>query len=414
MRQPLGSVDDAVTSDAQVVARVRAGATEEYAALVVRHGAAAVRLATLVSPASDPDGLVGEAFDRVLRVLQSGGGPDIAIRAYLLTVVRRIGTADDPTPFEPGAAYAGHPAGSALASLPERWQLVLWHLDVEAQTPDEVAALLGEPVDSIPGLAGLARAGLQQALDDLGEDPEPDLRAALGPAVLGSAAAAYLAPLPDPVADTPAPEDGPSDHRRPVSAVVLSGLGPDPAQPGTTAHGRQGTSDRLPGGVLADPVASARGLPTSSPTAAATLAGTNRGSRTIATSRSAQPSPSGTASARASRDAASADVGVAARSTSTLPRSYDVANTLRGVPAGRTTSLVVHASPGVMLSSNDMSCTGDGSSTLQCTVGSGTTTGSFSAIDLGTGTGHVTLRVAPVAGFADPSPANNATTLTLS
>jgi hypothetical protein len=346
-----------------------------------------------------------------------------------------MGTAADPTPFEPGAAYADHPAGSALASLPERWQLVLWHLDVEAQTPDEVAALLGEPVDSIPGLAGLARAGLQQALHDLGEDPEPDLRAALGPAVLGSAAAAYLAPLPDPVADTPAPEDGPSDHRRPVSrragaalatavggalavaailAVVLSSLGPDPAHPGTTAHGRQGTSDRLPGGVRADPVASARGLPTSSPTAAATLAGTNRGSRTIATSRSAQPSPSGTASARASRDAASADVGVAARSTSTLPRSYDVANTLRGVPAGRTTTLVVHASPGVMLSSNDMSCTGDGSSTLECTVGSGTTRGSFSAIDLGTGSGRVTLRVAPVAGFADPSPANNATTLTLS
>jgi len=34
--------------------------------------------------------LVSEAFVKVLQVLQRGGGPDVAFRAYLLTAVRRL------------------------------------------------------------------------------------------------------------------------------------------------------------------------------------------------------------------------------------------------------------------------------------------------------------------------------------
>ena len=55
------------------------------------------------------------------------------------------------TPFDPGVpfqdtAVAGFESGAAakaFASLPERWQLVLWHLEVEGQKPADIAPLLG-------------------------------------------------------------------------------------------------------------------------------------------------------------------------------------------------------------------------------------------------------------------------------
>jgi hypothetical protein len=59
--------------------------------------------------------------------------------------------------FEQGAAAA------AFASLPERWQLVLWHLDVESQKPADIAPLLGMSPNSVSALAYRAREGLRQA-----------------------------------------------------------------------------------------------------------------------------------------------------------------------------------------------------------------------------------------------------------
>ena len=51
---------------------------------------AARRLGRQLVPARDVDDLVSEAFAKVLAVLQRGGGPDLAFRAYLLTAVRRL------------------------------------------------------------------------------------------------------------------------------------------------------------------------------------------------------------------------------------------------------------------------------------------------------------------------------------
>lgn len=454
MRQPLGDADDVVISDAELLARVRGGDTARYAELVTRHAPAALRLAAQVAGEADPDVLVGEAFDRVLEVLRAGGGPDIALRPYLLTVVRRLRTTEDAAPFEPGAAFADHGAGSALASLPERWQLVLWHLAVEGESPNEVARLLGVPTDSIPALADQARNGLDQAFGDREDELGSDIRALLGPVVLGACAVAYLGPLPAPVATVASRGDGQSVVSRfraavpgraggAMTATAVGGVlaiaavvtvvvrGPDPRepQPGGTADGPRGerTSRSAPRDILTHPVASATGVPTSArtrtsarppapaPTTAVTLAGTGTSHHRPAGHASTRPAaaPSSRSHQKPSPNPATADVAVTARSTTTVPHSYDVDSTLSGVPAGRTTSLVVQGSQGMTLSSNDMSCTGGGSSRLSCTVGSGTTRASFSVVNLGVGAGQVTLTIAPVEGFADPAHGNNATTLTL-
>ena len=169
-------------SDAELISRVRGGDVAAYGELFSRHKDAANRLAKQLVRGPDSDDLVSEAFAKVLTVLQGGGGPDVAFRAYLLTAVRRLHvdrvragqrlqTTDDMTPFDPGVpfkdtAVAGFETGAAakaFASLPERWQLVLWHLEVEGQKPADIAPLLGMSANSVSALAYRAREGLRQA-----------------------------------------------------------------------------------------------------------------------------------------------------------------------------------------------------------------------------------------------------------
>ncbi|MGH3362374.1 MAG: sigma-70 family RNA polymerase sigma factor, partial [Nocardioides sp.] len=168
--------------DAELISAVRGGDLDAYGELFSRHVDAARRLARqLVSP-SDADDLVSDAFAKVLAVLQRGGGPDLAFRAYLLTAVRRLHvdriratsrlhSTDDMEPFDPGVpfrdtaveGFENAAAARAFASLPERWQMVLWHTEVEEQKPAEVAALLGMSANSVSALAYRAREGLRQA-----------------------------------------------------------------------------------------------------------------------------------------------------------------------------------------------------------------------------------------------------------
>jgi RNA polymerase sigma factor (sigma-70 family) len=150
--------------------------------LFARHKDAANRLASTLTRGNESDDLVSDAFNKVLNVLLNGGGPDIAFRAYLLTAVRRLHIdqvrsqsrttpTDDLTPFDSGTEFAdpailefeGGAAAKAFASLPERWQLVLWHLEVENQKPAEIAPLLGMSANSVSALAYRAREGLRQA-----------------------------------------------------------------------------------------------------------------------------------------------------------------------------------------------------------------------------------------------------------
>lgn len=169
-------------SDAELISRVRGGDVSAYGDLFARHRDAATRLARQLVSSADADDLVSEAFAKVLNVLLNGGGPDVAFRAYLLTAVRRLhvdkirSTAratptDDLTPYDAGepfsdtviADFEGAAAARAFASLPERWQLVLWHLEIEGQKPADVAPLLGMSPNAVSALAYRAREGLRQA-----------------------------------------------------------------------------------------------------------------------------------------------------------------------------------------------------------------------------------------------------------
>ena len=174
------SIDAA--SDAELISAVRGGDVDAYGTLFERHVDAARRLARqLVSP-GDADDLVSEAFVKVLGVLQRGGGPDVAFRAYLLTSVRRLQvdrfragarlhTTDDMEAFDPGVpfrdtaveGFESEAAARAFASLPERWQLVLWHTEVEGDKPADIAPMLGMSANSVSALAYRAREGLRQA-----------------------------------------------------------------------------------------------------------------------------------------------------------------------------------------------------------------------------------------------------------
>ena len=176
----LGSIE--APSDPELISRVRGGDVDAYGALFARHVDAARRLARQLTQGGDSDDLVSDAFTKVMDVLSNGGGPDVAFRAYLLTAVRRlhldriraqsrVTTSGDMELFDPGVPFRdtavdqfeSRAAARAFASLPERWQLVLWHLEVEGQKPAEVAPLLGMSANSVSALAYRAREGLRQA-----------------------------------------------------------------------------------------------------------------------------------------------------------------------------------------------------------------------------------------------------------
>ncbi|HET7173766.1 MAG TPA: sigma-70 family RNA polymerase sigma factor [Nocardioidaceae bacterium] len=174
--------DPATPSDGELIAAVRGGDVSAYGVLFTRHQGAALRLARQIAGRSDAEDLVSDAFAKVLQVLRRGDGPDVAFRAYLLTAVRRLHvdrlratkrltTTDEIEQLDPGVPFAdpavaqfeSTAASKAFASLPERWQLVLWHLEVEGQKPAEIAGLLGMSPNSVSALAYRAREGLRQA-----------------------------------------------------------------------------------------------------------------------------------------------------------------------------------------------------------------------------------------------------------
>ena len=168
-------------SDAELISGARKGDSDSYGELYRRHvdGARAAARA-LTRSRSDADDVTSEAFARVLRALQSGGGPDVSFRPYLVTAVRNVfydkvrRNREEPTSDlsdEVNVALLdsaksqedGAFAATAFATLPERWQLVLWHTEVEGRSVAEVAPLLGLAPNAVAALAYRAREGLRQA-----------------------------------------------------------------------------------------------------------------------------------------------------------------------------------------------------------------------------------------------------------
>ncbi|MEV0982651.1 sigma-70 family RNA polymerase sigma factor [Streptomyces sp. NPDC049915] len=184
-------------SDAGLIERMRSGDDSAYAELYRRHAGAVRRYArTCCRDAHTADDLTAEVFARMLQAVRGGSGPEHAVRAYLLTSVRRVAAhwiqsakrehlVDDFAVFAQQAARSSevsdddrldlgadvramHEAEQSMAmqafrSLPERWQAVLWHTEIEDESPSEVAVLFGLDANGTRVLASRAREGLKQA-----------------------------------------------------------------------------------------------------------------------------------------------------------------------------------------------------------------------------------------------------------
>ena len=59
----------------------------------------------------------------------------------------------------------------ALQSLPERWQTVLWHADVQQESPGRIGPLMGINVSDVPALVRRAREGLRRAYSEAKAEP---------------------------------------------------------------------------------------------------------------------------------------------------------------------------------------------------------------------------------------------------
>jgi RNA polymerase sigma factor (sigma-70 family) len=169
--------------DGELIALVRKGDQGAFETLFRRHHAAASYVARTQSDNfSDAEDVVAEAFSSIFQSLAAGKGPDAFFRAYLLTIVRRIAyarnraasrvqtTGDDAVldthTFDEDPAIKEFEAmamAQAFKSLPERWQAVLWHVDVEKMKPAAAAEIIGISPNGVSSLAIRAREGLHRA-----------------------------------------------------------------------------------------------------------------------------------------------------------------------------------------------------------------------------------------------------------
>lgn len=171
------------TADQSLLDAVRAGDTDAFGELYGRHALAVRRLARALSAnPADADDLVSDAFASTLHALQSGHGPHDFLRGYLLRAVRNLAAqrarerartvpVEDFGGFEPTEEHDDPVVSqldveltrTAFHSLPERWQTVLWHSEVEDETPAVIAPVVGLKPNAVSALVARARTGLQRA-----------------------------------------------------------------------------------------------------------------------------------------------------------------------------------------------------------------------------------------------------------
>jgi len=204
-------------SDTVLIAAARAGDNDAIGVLWKRHAPAALRLARGLAGTSAADDLVAEAFTRIIKTLRGGAGPTELFRPYLYTVIKNLAgreqqrdtrftdaetdfdqleTDDEADPADTVARELNrHILGRAFTTLPERWQAILWYLEVETMKPREVAPLVGLNAGAVSSLAYRARRALRAAWVqehvDLGAVPA-ECRAAL--ADFGAYEAGTLSP----------------------------------------------------------------------------------------------------------------------------------------------------------------------------------------------------------------------------
>ncbi|MET8993634.1 sigma-70 family RNA polymerase sigma factor [Amycolatopsis sp. NPDC004169] len=181
----LGTVPPPAASESDeqaLLQRLRNGEDAAFGELFELHAAAVRRLAqSLAADRSEAEDITAETFFRVLQALRRGAGPRDYVRAYLLTVARRVSwewhgarrdvpVSDDELTFRAGAGADTHARTAehtlittAFTSLPERWRTVLWQTEVEGEQPAMVAPHFGLSANATAALARRARQGLRAA-----------------------------------------------------------------------------------------------------------------------------------------------------------------------------------------------------------------------------------------------------------
>ncbi|MEU8630819.1 sigma-70 family RNA polymerase sigma factor [Amycolatopsis sp. NPDC048633] len=181
----LGTVPPPAASESDeqaLLQRLRNGEDAAFGELFELHAAAVRRLAqSLAADRSEAEDITAETFFRVLQALRRGAGPRDYVRAYLLTVARRVSwewhgarrdvpVSDDELTFRAGAGADTHARTAehtlittAFTSLPERWRTVLWQTEVEGEQPAIVATHFGLSANATAALARRARQGLRAA-----------------------------------------------------------------------------------------------------------------------------------------------------------------------------------------------------------------------------------------------------------
>ncbi|MFK0073814.1 sigma-70 family RNA polymerase sigma factor [Arthrobacter woluwensis] len=150
-------------SDVELLALTRSGDMVAFGALFAKHRASAYRIAYgLTHDHGAAEDAVNDTFAAVLAAIKSGRGPQGVFLPYLLSSVsrtvwrnsrrrRREVPADDldsvgETPEVTDrviAAFENESARKAFESLPERWRMIIWYLDIEDMQPKDVAPSLG-------------------------------------------------------------------------------------------------------------------------------------------------------------------------------------------------------------------------------------------------------------------------------
>jgi DNA-directed RNA polymerase specialized sigma24 family protein len=168
--------------DAALINAIASGDAVAYAQLHERHVAAARSLAGLVAQPDQAEDVLSAAFVRLHALLSDGGGPEAALRPFLLTEVRRAAGQEVEGAEAPDAELAGSLLHRAFTALPERQRAALWHAVIEQSDPAQTAAILGVTADDVAELAANASEAYVQAYLKLYESglAREDCREAVG------------------------------------------------------------------------------------------------------------------------------------------------------------------------------------------------------------------------------------------
>ncbi|MBB2890360.1 sigma-70 family RNA polymerase sigma factor [Flexivirga oryzae] len=173
------------TDDRELLALVRDGDPQAMAELWSRHYPATLAAARRISrQPKDAEEFASDAFSGMLQALSNNSGPSASVRGYLLTAVRNQATnrarrssagdvlTDEVTDFEDSERAPLDPVAhhaelglvrEAFATLPPRWQMVLWRTAVDQEKNTVVAAELGRSPNAVAALARRARLGFRVA-----------------------------------------------------------------------------------------------------------------------------------------------------------------------------------------------------------------------------------------------------------